>query len=582
MTAPVLSIPFVPVLPGAAGALVLHGRELRDDARLEDTSRFADDRWVLTPAILQRHQPGAVLDFTRIPAAHRAVSRELFYGLLSGPLPPGLPRVTISTVRRAFTAVAYFLTWAARRAAGPGRPTSLGGLTLADLEDFHRHLAAAFRTRGMRAHYRASARLLWHYRATLSDPLPLDPGGLDGWGEPNRSARGENRTARIDEAVIGPLLAWALRFTDDFAPDILAAAAEALPLHGARLAEPGRALRPGALEELLAGYERDRRPLPGYGGKPNATFLARKLGCYPSTLRRSALLAAAAARTGVDAGTYLDARPAFVLDGRPWLEQIAYSTRGPDSLGTLTRMLQTACYILIAYLTGMRDSEIKHLTRGCTSAERDSTGTAYRWKITGLAFKGETTTRGVAATWVAGHPAARAVTVLEQLQPPGQSLLFARLPYREGTRPSSSAAVLTTAATQQALADFTAWVNAYCARTGRAAIIPAAGGPLTTRQFRRTLAWHIARRPGGVIAGALQYRHHAIQMFESYAGTSASGFRAEAEAEQAIARGEHLLAMTDQHHHDLTGPAAGQAASRLATFAGFAGRSPPTPAGSPA
>ena len=168
---------------------------------------------------------------------------------------------------------------------------------------------------------------------------------------------------------------------------------------------------------------------------------------------------------------------------------------------------------------------------------QDSTGTVYRWKITGLAFKGETITRGVRAAWVARHPAARAVAVLERLQPPGQSLLFARLPYREGTRPGSSAAVLTTAATQQALVDFSAWVNAYCARIGRADIIPAAGGPLTTRQFRRTLAWHIARRPGGVIAGALQYRHHVIQMFESYAGTSASGFRAEVEAEQAMARG---------------------------------------------
>ena len=140
----------------------------------------------------------------------------------------------------------------------------------------------------MRAHYRASARLLWHYRSTLSDPLSFDPAGLDGWGEPNHSARGENRTARIPEAVIGPLLAWALRFTDDFAPDILTAAAEGLPLHAARLAGPGRALRPGALEELLAGYERGHRPLPGFRGKPNATLLARKLGCYPSTFGQPA------------------------------------------------------------------------------------------------------------------------------------------------------------------------------------------------------------------------------------------------------------------------------------------------------
>ncbi|MFG3053160.1 hypothetical protein ACGFZP_19705 [Kitasatospora sp. NPDC048239] len=57
---------------------------------------------------------------------------------------------------------------------------------------------------------------------------------------------------------------------------------------------------------------------------------------------------------------------------------------------------------------------------------------------------------------------------------------------------------------------------------------------------RRTLAWFIARRPGGVIAGALQYRHLRVQMFEGYAGNSSSGFRDEVESEEAIARGEKL------------------------------------------
>jgi hypothetical protein len=90
---------------------------------------------------------------------------------------------------------------------------------------------------------------------------------------------------------------------------------------------------------------------------------------------------------------------------------------------------------------------------------------------------------------------------------------------------------------------------------------------LQTRQFRRTLAWFIARQPGGVIAGAIQYRHLSIQMFEGYAGTSDSGFRAEVEAEQALARGEHLLALIDKHDHQhLTGPAASEAARRLADF----------------
>ncbi|MET9694515.1 hypothetical protein ABZY81_39945 [Streptomyces sp. NPDC006514] len=99
---------------------------------------------------------------------------------------------------------------------------------------------------------------------------------------------------------------------------------------------------------------------------------------------------------------------------------------------------------------------------------------------------------------------------------------------------------------------------------------------LTARQFRRTLAWYIARRPGGVIAGAVQYRHLDIQMFEGYAGTSDSGFRAEVEAEQSMQRGEHLLALTTDHQHDLSGPAAYEAPARLADFHQRTGRAAPT------
>ncbi len=59
------------------------------------------------------------------------------------------------------------------------------------------------------------------------------------------------------------------------------------------------------------------------------------------------------------------------------------------------------------------------------------------------------------------------------------------------------------------------------------------------------------------------------------AGTSASGFRAEVESEQALARGQGLLGMIEGHeHHDLAGPAAEEAERRLQEFgeqAGFQG-----------
>ena len=105
--------------------------------------------------------------------------------------------------------------------------------------------------------------------------------------------------------------------------------------------------------------------------------------------------------------------------------------------------------------------------------------------------------------------------------------------------------------------------------TDNAALRPCGAHP------RPVLAWFIARRPGGSIAGAIAYRHHSVQMFEGYAGTSASGFRAEVEAERALERGEHLLLMVERHeHHHLTGPAAAEARARVEEFgrhAGFAG-----------
>jgi hypothetical protein len=117
------------------------------------------------------------------------------------------------------------------------------------------------------------------------------------------------------------------------------------------------------------------------------------------------------------------------------------------------------------------------------------------------------------------------------------------------------------------LNEFVDWINNYCTAHNRADAIPLVRRQrwrLSSGQFRRTLAWFIARRPGGAIAGAIQYRHHSIQMFEGYAGTSESGFRGEVEAEQSLQRGERLLAMIENYEHrDLRGPAAGEAEERL-------------------
>src|SRR6266540_1796777 len=183
---------------------------------------------------------------------------------------------------------------------------------------------------------------------------------------------------------------------------------------------------------------------------------------------------------------------------------------------------------------------VKHLRRGCLAVEADPERRLTRHKVTSRAIKGENTPAGVEATWVVGAPVADAIRVLEQLQPDGQDWLFAPLVTghhhnrrRDGRTHNNE--VLSIKATIEDISGLIAWINRYCAERNLPDRVPDIHGQparVTTAQFRRTLAWFIARRPGGSIAGAIAYRHHSVHMFEGYAGTSASGFRAEVEAEQ--------------------------------------------------
>jgi hypothetical protein len=88
---------------------------------------------------------------------------------------------------------------------------------------------------------------------------------------------------------------------------------------------------------------------------------------------------------------------------------------------------------------------------------------------------------------------------------------------------------------------------------------------ITTRQFRRTIAWHIANRPFGTIAGMIQYKHASVAAFEGYAGSSRSGFRAEVENERSLGQLDDLLTYFDERQvgATLSGPAAARIARTL-------------------
>ena len=107
-----------------------------------------------------------------------------------------------------------------------------------------------------------------------------------------------------------------------------------------------------------------------------------------------------------------------------------------------------------------------------------------------------------------------------------------RVPVRPAARVGEgvprSRATSTTGSTRSATA------STRSAHTTRCPTSTANPGRSRPAGFRRTIAWHIAHQPFGVVAGKIQYKHAQVAIFEGYAGTSASGFPAEIEDQRRL------------------------------------------------
>ena len=154
----------------------------------------------------------------------------------------------------------------------------------------------------------------------MPDHLRFDPAHLDDWADNYRRQPGENATDRIPEQVHGPLMAWALRFIDDFADDILTAIEQ---WKKARTALKGPILDDNSallteLRRLLDRHLADNQPLPGRRGTINQFALAHRLGCSKSEIdRHRTLIYATAAIVGVDNQPWFNFPATSRLDGQP-------------------------------------------------------------------------------------------------------------------------------------------------------------------------------------------------------------------------------------------------------------------------
>ncbi|WP_405818161.1 hypothetical protein [Streptomyces sp. NBC_01390] len=108
---------------------------------------------------------------------------------------------------------------------------------------------------------------------------------------------------------------------------------------------------------------------------------------------------------------------------------------------------------------------------------------------------------------VAISPVVRSIRVLERMVPEGEFLLSSA--HHDFLNPRNHPGALKNEALNKRIEGFVAWVNREAVTQGLPdqAIPKDPHGAIGTSRFRRTLAWHIARRPGGLIALAVQYGH---------------------------------------------------------------------------
>lgn len=353
----------------------------------------------------------------------------------------------------------------------------------------------------------------------------------------------ENTTLRIPEHITAPLIKAAVFYVETAAGDLLAARAEISALAAASAGiRLGKGQARGRLEAFIAARRGAGRGIPalprqttvhhagipvtdGVMQAPNQALISLLAGVPGGTWYHKDLLTTAGDQLGYEEGGLDTTMSAWPDAGQPRRPRL-----NAWSLTIELSHLRTASWILLAYLSGLRDAEVRELAPDCAFTEPGADG-RVRYKLRGRVFKDRALT-GDHAEWVVLELVHNAVDVLRRINDDPTHLF--------GYSHGGQYELLSGMASR--LASFAAHCNDLFS-AGDGLFIPRAGDgehaapwPFNTRQLRRTLAWHIAHQPFGVVAGARQYQHAQVAVFEGYAGTSASGFTDEVAAEQAIAR----------------------------------------------
>jgi len=356
---------------------------------------------------------------------------------------------------------------------------------------------------------------------------------------------GELATQPVDPDTYFSMLNAALAYVNVFSEDIIQGMAN-LEASAARLKLRGREWR---VEDAINTFFNDAtrpvpmRTLPGFGASDddwkyaiNWTELERHIsdndrqGAFISTRplgveRRARVIRKAQAGHTVIGGVVV---PQARLDGReePWSQGLDRT-----QLGNERRMLREACYLVIASLTMMRDSEIQEIRKGSITIYQGSPA------IKSPLLKHQKT-RPFVYWWIT-EPVKRAIQVLEQISPhPTHIFSTSRVSKHARLGTEDMGGFFSSGGIRR----FRTNINSTADRTGLA---PISDQPLTAHMLRRTMALITEWERGGQVAAMHQLKHsHVTERANALTGQYTAGSerwaeelqqrRAESDAQRAL------------------------------------------------
>ncbi|MEU9840693.1 hypothetical protein AB0C69_15875 [Actinomadura sp. NPDC048032] len=565
--------------PIADDAPFVTGGHIPDGIDADTLSRFGARQWNLSRLDSHAHAHAVTITWDQFEDPAMCLSiRRASWCLVNLPTPEqllerkGTNRVawpSARTIYNHFANLREFANWLTSNGIG-----TLAEVTVEDLDRYAVRLSTQGTAKTTYALYAIT--LLWGYSPHLppQDRIPMPPweaGDLDDY-LPGRSDSNENSTPPIHPAVMSPLLIWALRFVEDFSGDIIAAWQERQRLVSRTCEEwsEGARLRiEGFVQESITS----NRPLPGahYHGRHGVadTYLAGMLEVSPRQVHR--VLEGCRDQITISDHAPLNTPIHGQLHERAWIPAIDF-----HEAPRLMRHLSAASLIVIAYLSGMRIAEVLALQVGCCPepVPDDGGGTAVRYEIYGNVLKGVREEQGRRIPdgkprdlpWTVIPPVVRAIRVLELITE-GDALFPLKTTWtnisdlNERPRRKRTGLLLSAIAARQRVHRFIEYANRLANEHGLAHehIPDDPDGRVTPKRFRRTIAWHIARLPGGRIALAIQYGHlRASTVSEGYSGRARHGVRRVLDLETARAMADYLdnLAERIRSGEGISGPAA--------------------------